>query len=68
MPVAVFLFSLLGTMTLGMLIAYALLVSGIAMMIHLDMFDAQIIAQNVINGADSFSLMAVPFFLLAGRS
>ena len=68
MSVAVFLFSLLGTMTLGMLIAYALLVSGTAMMIHLDMFDAQIIAQNVINGADSFSLMVVPFFLLAGRS
>ena len=68
MPVAIFLFSLLGAMTLGMPIAYALLVSGIAMMIHLDMFDAQIIAQNVINGADSFSLMAVPFFLLAGRS
>ena len=67
MPVAIFLFSLLGAMTLGMPIAYALLVSGIAMMIHLDMFDAQIIAQNVINGADSFSLMAVPFFLLAGE-
>jgi TRAP-type transport system large permease protein len=31
------------------------------------MFDAQIIAQNVINGADSFPLMAVPFFLLAGE-
>ena len=68
MPVAVFLFSLLGAMTLGIPIAHALLVSGTAMMIHLDMFDAQIIAQNVINEADSFSLMVVPFFLLAGRS
>lgn len=67
MPVAVFLFSLLGAMTLGMPIAYALLVSGIALMLHLNMFDAQIIAQNVINGADSFPLMAVPFFLLAGE-
>ncbi|HEX4853708.1 TRAP transporter large permease subunit [Arenimonas sp.] len=67
MPVAVFLFSLLGAMALGMPIAYALLVSGIALMLHLDMFDAQIIAQNVINGADSFPLMAVPFFLLAGE-
>ncbi|MEY2801353.1 MAG: hypothetical protein RL513_938 [Pseudomonadota bacterium] len=67
MPVAIFLFSLLGAMALGMPIAYALLVSSIALMLHLDMFDAQIIAQNVINGADSFALMAVPFFMLAGE-
>ena len=31
------------------------------------MFDAQIVAQNVINGADSFPLLAVPFFMLAGE-
>jgi tripartite ATP-independent transporter DctM subunit len=48
-------------------IAYALLVSGMALMWHLDIFDAQIIAQSVINGADSFPLMAVPFFMLAGE-
>jgi tripartite ATP-independent transporter DctM subunit len=67
MTVAVFLVSLLGAMSLGMPIAYALLVSAIALMLHLDMFDAQIIAQNLINGADSFALMAVPFFMLAGE-
>jgi tripartite ATP-independent transporter DctM subunit len=67
MTVAVFLFSLLGAMALGMPIAYALLICGVALMVHLDMFDAQIIAQNVINGADSFPLMAVPFFMLAGE-
>jgi TRAP-type transport system large permease protein len=67
MPVAIFFFSLLGAMLLGMPIAYALLVSGMALMWHLDMFDAQIIAQSVINGADSFPLMAVPFFMLAGE-
>ena len=33
----------------------------------LDLFDAQILAQNVINGADSFPLLAVPFFMLAGE-
>jgi tripartite ATP-independent transporter DctM subunit len=48
-------------------IAFALLVSGVALMLHLDMFDAQILAQNVINGADSFPLLAVPFFMLAGE-
>ena len=41
--------------------------SGAALMWHLDMFDAQILAQNVINGADSFPLLAVPFFMLAGE-
>jgi tripartite ATP-independent transporter DctM subunit len=54
-------------MALGMPIAYALLVCGVALMVHLDMFDAQILAQNLINGADSFPLLAVPFFMLAGE-
>ena len=67
MTIAVFLLSLLGAMALGMPIAYALIVCGIALMVHMDIFDSQIIAQNIINGADSFPLMAVPFFLLAGE-
>lgn len=67
MTIAVFLGSLLGAMAIGMPIAFALLLCGIALMAHLDMFDAQIIATNVINGADSFPLMAVPFFMLAGE-
>jgi TRAP-type transport system large permease protein len=65
--VVVFLGSLLGAMALGMPSAYALLLCGVALMIHLGMFESQIIAQNLINGADSFALMAVPFFLLAGE-
>ena len=67
MTVAVFLGALLGAMALGIPVAYALLASGVALMWHLDMFDAQILAQNVINGADSFPLLAVPFFMLAGE-
>ena len=31
------------------------------------MFDPQILAQNLIEGANSFPLLAVPFFLLAGE-
>jgi len=54
-------------MALGMPIAFALIVCGVALMYVLDIFDAQIIAQNIINGADSFPLMAVPFFMLAGE-
>ena len=67
MTVAIFLGSLLIAMAIGIPIAYSLLISGIALMWHLDLFDAQILAQNVINGADSFPLLAVPFFMLAGE-
>jgi tripartite ATP-independent transporter DctM subunit len=63
----IFLFSLLGAMALGMPIAFALLVCGAALMYQLNMMDSQIIAQNLIAGADSFPLMAAPFFLLAGE-
>jgi tripartite ATP-independent transporter DctM subunit len=67
MTVFVFVGSLLGSMALGVPIAFALLASGVALMIQLGTFDAQIVAQNVVNGADSFPLMAVPFFILAGE-
>ena len=67
MTILVFLGSLLAAMALGMPIAYALLVSGAALMWHLNMMDTQILAQNLINGADSFPLLAVPFFMLAGE-
>lgn len=67
MTIAVFTISLLGAMALGMPIAFALLICGVALMHSLDIFDAQIVAQNTINGADSFPLMAVPFFMLAGE-
>lgn len=67
MTIAIFLTSLCGAMMLGMPIAFALLTCGIALMVHLDMFDVRILAQNLIIGADSFALMAVPFFILVGE-
>jgi tripartite ATP-independent transporter DctM subunit len=67
MTIAIFLGSLLAAMALGLPISFSLLLSGAALMWHMDMFDAQILAQNVINGADSFPLLAVPFFMLAGE-
>ena len=54
-------------MTLGMPIAFALLICGVALMSYMDIFDTQILAQNLINGADNFPLLAVPFFILAGE-
>jgi len=65
--IAVFLGALLGAMALGIPIAFALLACGVALMWQLNMFDAQILAQNLIEGANSFPLLAVPFFMLAGE-
>jgi len=65
--IAIFLGSLLAAMAIGVPIAYALLVCGVALMAYMGQFDAQILAQNTINGADSFPLLAVPFFMLAGE-
>ncbi|GGF76466.1 dehydroascorbate transporter [Paracoccus acridae] len=67
MTLVIFLGCLLGSMIIGMPIGYALIMSGIGLMWYLDFFDAQIVAQNLLNGADSFPLMAVPFFMLAGE-
>lgn len=73
MTVGVFLFSLLGAMAIGMPIAYALLICGLALMAFmaatgaLASFDSQILAQRFVDGADNFPLLAVPFFLLAGE-
>ncbi|HEX5388756.1 MAG TPA: TRAP transporter large permease subunit, partial [Burkholderiaceae bacterium] len=67
MTIAIFLGALLAAMAIGVPIAFSLLLSGVALMWHLDMFDAQILAQNVIEGANSFPLLAVPFFMLAGE-
>lgn len=67
MTLIVFVGSLIGAMMLGMPIAFALIVCGVALMAYMGNFDAQIVAQNLVSGADNFSLMAVPFFLLAGE-
>ncbi|WP_439587087.1 TRAP transporter large permease [Hydrogenophaga sp.] len=67
MTIAIFLGSLLAAMAVGIPISFALLLSGVALMWHLSLFDAQILAQNVIEGANSFPLLAVPFFMLAGE-
>ncbi|MGJ7510264.1 TRAP transporter large permease [Variovorax sp. GT1P44] len=67
MTLTIFLGSLLLAMAIGIPISFALLVSGVALMWHLDMFEAQILAQNLLGGADNYPLLAVPFFLLAGE-
>jgi tripartite ATP-independent transporter DctM subunit len=65
--IVVFVGSLLAAMAIGIPISFALLVCGAALMWQLGMLDPQILAQNLINGANSYPLLAVPFFLLAGE-
>jgi TRAP-type transport system large permease protein len=67
MTILVFITSLLGFMALGMPVAFALIACGIVMMFYMGVADAQIVIQNMWDGANSFPLLAVPFFMLAGE-
>ncbi|MCN3395810.1 2,3-diketo-L-gulonate transporter large permease YiaN [Escherichia coli] len=67
MTILIFIVSLLGAIAIGVPIAWALLLCGISLMFWMDIFDVQILAQTLVNGADSFSLLAIPFFVLAGE-
>jgi tripartite ATP-independent transporter DctM subunit len=65
--VFVFITSLLGLMALGMPVAFALIGCGLVMMLYMGITDPQIVIQNMWDGANSFPLLAVPFFMLAGE-
>lgn len=67
MSIAIFLGTLIILIVMGMPIAFALMLTGIALMYQLNFFDAQLVAQNMIAGADIYPLMAVPCFILAGE-
>jgi len=67
MTLAVFSLALFGTMALGLPIAFALLVCGAALMAAQGQIDTTILSQKLLEGADSFPLLAIPFFLLAGE-
>ena len=67
MTVMIFIGSLVGCILIGIPVAFSLLLCGLALMVNQNMFDVQIMAQSLINGADSYSLLAIPFFILAGE-
>ncbi|SIR02315.1 TRAP transporter, DctM subunit [Rhizobium sp. RU33A] len=67
MTLLVFITSLLGAMAIGVPVAFALMFCGVTLMWYMGMFNSQIIAQNMIAGADTFTLLAIPFFVLAGE-
>ena len=67
MTLLVFVGALLGAMAVGVPVAFSLMFCGVMLMWYMDMFNSQIIAQNMIAGADTFTLLAIPFFILAGE-
>ncbi len=63
----VFIVAMLGFMGIGVPMAFALVLTGAAMAWGLGFWDTQLFAQNLVAGVDSFPLLAVPFFILAGE-
>jgi TRAP-type transport system large permease protein len=67
MTIVVFLVSLLSALAIGVPVAFALMFCGIVLMTWMGIFNPQIVAQNMVEGANTFTLLAIPFFLLAGE-
>ncbi|MEF7617523.1 TRAP transporter large permease subunit [Aquincola sp. MAHUQ-54] len=63
----VFCGGMLVLMGIGMNMALALVLTGAGMAWVLEFWDTQLLAQNLVGGVDSFALLAVPFFILAGE-
>ena len=62
-----FVVAMLALMGLGVPMAFSLVLTGATMAWLLDFWDTQLLAQNLVAGVDSFPLLAVPFFILAGE-
>lgn len=63
----VFSVGMLVLMGIGMNMGLALVLTGAGMAWVLGFWDTQLLAQNLVAGVDSFPLLAVPFFILAGE-
>ncbi|MDD5333892.1 MAG: TRAP transporter large permease subunit [Rhodoferax sp.] len=63
----VFSVGMLLLMGIGMNMGLALVLTGAGMALVLGFWDTQLLAQNLVAGVDSFPLLAVPFFILAGE-
>lgn len=62
-----FLGTLFLLLILGMPVAFSMLFAGVVLMFSMDSFSTQILAENLIRGANSFALMAIPLFILTGE-
>jgi tripartite ATP-independent transporter DctM subunit len=63
----VFLIALFGFVLLSVPIAFALVLTTIVLMTFMNVVSPALLIQNIVRGVDSFPLMAIPFFLLAGE-
>jgi tripartite ATP-independent transporter DctM subunit len=64
---SLFLASLFGFILTGMPIAFALFLTALVLAWQMGVWAPALIIQNIFRGIDSFPLMAIPFFLLAGE-
>lgn len=67
MELVVFLFSLFGFLALGVPICIVLVLCSICLMLFSGMWDTMIIPQAMMDGANNYPLMAIPFFVFAGE-
>ncbi len=63
----VFLISLFGFVLLSVPIAFALVLTALVLATFINQVSAPLLIQNIVRGIDSFPLLAIPFFLLAGE-
>ncbi len=67
MELFVFIGSLFALLLTGLPVAIVLMLCALILLYRLDMFDPLLLSQQMLTGADSFILTAVPFFMLAGE-
>lgn len=54
-------------MAIGAPVSFSLMFCGIMLISYMGMFNTRILAQKMLIGADTFPLLAIPFFFLAGE-
>lgn len=67
MEIALLFIALFGLLIFGVPVAIALAGSSLLYILVSDTVPPMVVAHRVINGVDSFPLLAVPFFILAGN-
>ena len=65
--IPIFLSSLFGFILLGIPIAFALFLTALVLAWFMGSWSPPLVVQSIFRGIDSFPLMAIPFFLLAGE-
>lgn len=65
--ILVFLISLFTFILLNVPIAFSLVLTAIVLMLFLGNASAYVLVQSMVRGVDSFTLLAIPFFVLAGE-